>query len=273
MLTSDNEQLRHSLLDGIYTASANNAPIHGSPELFQELSDRLDILMAENALLLEQKLAMSTELDDHHSELEKLTADYSLCTENNTLAMKSVQQLKAIVAQLQRDRDSAAEQAILYSEALSKADVEIEALQLDKQKLGEMVEEHGSQIPSLKQTIKNLEIRIVDTDSTAVTRMKVLEARTRELQLGLQRKTKDFEELQDAYKKLKREYQSTRSDAEGMLQVMNGLEKQLSDFVVREEQLEQTALEYRIKLEDVTSARDQVSSDCLFCLHIRIIPF
>ncbi len=55
----------------------------------------------------------------------------------------------------------------------------------------------------------------------------------RELHSLLQTKTVELEGSHDIVRKLRREYTSTRQDAEGMLQVMTGLEKQVGEFSAR----------------------------------------
>lgn len=50
-------------------------------------------------------------------------------------------------------------------------------------------------------------------------RLKIAEDRVKELHLLLLQKTQDLENAQEVARKLRREYQSTRQDAEGMLQV------------------------------------------------------
>ena len=59
-------------------------------------------------------------------------------------------------------------------------------------------------------------------------------------------------------RKLRREYQSTRQDAEGMLQVMSGLERQLAEYSSREEEVQRLARENKDRLEEALVLRDQV---------------
>ena len=55
----------------------------------------------------------------------------------------------------------------------------------------------------------------------------------RELHVLLQAKTAELDATHDTVRKLRREYTSTRQDAEGMLQVMTGLERQVAEFSAR----------------------------------------
>lgn len=56
---------------------------------------------------------------------------------------------------------------------------------------------------------------------SSMQRLKAAEERVKELHALLLQKTHDLDVAQDVARKLRREYQSTRQDAEGMLQVLN----------------------------------------------------
>jgi len=88
-------------------------------------------------------------------------------------------------------------------------------------------------------------------------RTKVAEDRVRELHMQLLKSNQELNFSQDALRKLKREYQSTRQDAEGMLQVMSGLERQVSDFSARESDLERRMKENAEGLENALTLKDQ----------------
>mgnify|MGYP001216941675 CR=1 FL=1 len=63
--------------------------------------------------------------------------------------------------------------------------------------------------------------------------------------------------FQDISRNLRREYQATRADAEGMLQVLTGLERQIADFTSREADFEKRMKESREALEVALAAKDQ----------------
>lgn len=58
-------------------------------------------------------------------------------------------------------------------------------------------------------------------------------------------------------RKLRSEYKSTRQDAEGMLQVMTGMEKQLNEYSTREEQVAKLSAEAREKMEEAIMIKEQ----------------
>ena len=109
------------------------------------------------------------------------------------------------------------------------------------------------------QQVQQLTRQLEDDGLNAVRKLKLFEDRVKELQMQLLQKSQELENAQEVARKLRREYQSTRQDAEGMLQVMSGLERQLAEYSNRESEIERVATESKEKLEEAYVARDQVS--------------
>ena len=71
-------------------------------------------------------------------------------------------------------------------------------------------------------------------------------------------KNQEYETTQELVRKLRHEYQSTRVDAEGMLQVMTGMERQLNDYATKEELITKLQYESREKIEEALLIKEQV---------------
>ena len=69
--------------------------------------------------------------------------------------------------------------------------------------------------------------------------------------------TSELEDLTELYRKCKREYASTRTDAEGMLQVMSSLERSVHELTAKEHKLEGVVKECRGRMEEALRQRDQ----------------
>lgn len=82
-------------------------------EMLAELNERIDILMAENGLLAEQKLALSSELDQHNLDLNNRTQEIKSLSAHVTNLKRENQQLKQTLSQVEVDRDEAANQALV----------------------------------------------------------------------------------------------------------------------------------------------------------------
>ena len=85
-----------------------------------------------------------------------------------------------------------------------------------------------------EKELKQLTHQSEEEGLLAMRRLKVAEDRVKELHLLLLQKTQDLENAQEIARKLRREYQSTRQDAEGMLQVISLLSSSLffTSFII-----------------------------------------
>jgi chromosome segregation ATPase len=112
-------------------------------------------------------------------------------------------------------------------------------------------------IQELTAQNKGIKDKIHEDIYMYVQRSKTAEERVRELHTLLLNKNKELDSAQEVIRKLKREYQSTRQDAEGMLQVMSGLERQLLGYTGREAEVERLAKENKEKVEVALIERDR----------------
>lgn len=141
---------------------------------------------------------------------------------------------------------------------MSKADTNSTRLREQVLVLQEREQELTRSVNDMKKDLQ-LTIKSSEEESYKVFKeVKSLEDRVRELHVSLMEKTDECETTQELNRKLRREYQSTRQDAEAMLQVMSGLEKQLSEFTAREAEIEQLAKDSKLKVAEALNARDQV---------------
>ena len=121
--------------------------------------------------------------------------------------------------QAEKDREDAAKQTMKYSDALAKAEIEISDLKEQLDVWAERCQRAESQVSQLENESREM-IALSESDGHAtMRRMKAAEDYVKELQVQLLQKTQDLDNAQEVARKLKREYQSTRQDAEGMLQV------------------------------------------------------
>jgi chromosome segregation ATPase len=260
VILAENEQLRASQLENLRKASRDpesfSAPLN--EELLNEMNERIEILMAENALMVEQKSMLN-------NEFSKLQTDYEKCEDElSDLAQKynSVRQELADVAgripQAERDRDRATNEVSKASEALGKAEAEVDELREQFHIWRDNCKKAEEALQETRKNLKALSDKSEEEGFSCVRRTKAAEDRVRELHGLLHAKTQELESVQEVVRKLRREYQSTRQDAEGMLQVMGGLERQLSDYAGREAEVERLTKECKDKIEEAMIARDQV---------------
>lgn len=228
-----------------------------SNEIISELNERIDILMTENGLLAEQKFAITAELEQHHNDLVARTQELKSLQSQHNQMKREFQQCKLTLQQVESDRDEAASQALKYSEALSKVDAQLLSFQEQLTQSRQQEHEVTRQCNELKKDLQTALKGHEEESYHTLKGVKVLEDRIRELQVALLEKTKESDVAQDTVRKLRREYQGTRQDAEAMLQVMTGLEKQVSEYAARETEIENLAKDSKLKVSEANGLRDQ----------------
>ena len=81
-------------------------------ELMNELNERSEILMAENAVMLEQKTVLISELDSYQSELSKRNQDIAQLTQQLNTISKDFQSTQNAFVQAEKDRDEGSRQIL-----------------------------------------------------------------------------------------------------------------------------------------------------------------
>lgn len=265
-LVIENDHLRETQLESLRNAEHSNK-LHGSNingpmeslnlELIAEMTERVEILMSENSLLVEQKLLLSVELDNHQNELMSRTSEITSLSQQLTKYKRDLNNEINKRKQSETDRDEAAGQAVGYSDALGRCENDIEILQAKLDLMEEKCSQSELNLNKLNVESKK-ELEKFDSELYSnIKRTKISEDRVKELHLLLLQKTKELDISNELVRKLKREYASTRQDAEGMLQVMGGLERQVSEYSSREADVERIVRDSKEKLENSLTERDK----------------
>lgn len=263
-ITSENENLRNIQLEMLRhnAVKGGRSDVGGGMsaselETFRELSEQLEILMEENGHLVEEKDLLMDELNTTQIELQRCREEMDHLSK---LLFTSDRELKAAT-----DRATEAESNRDVSESrLSQASVELGRLEqeLDLVKEQLMVSENrGSNadknMAEARQRLQQMERKVVEENYKLAQKTKAAEDRVRELHLVVLQRTQELENVNDLYRKLKREHQSTRQDAEGMLHVLSGMEKQLQEVSAKEEEMLRFSRESKEKLEEALGLKEQ----------------
>lgn len=262
MLISENEELRSAHLDGFKSAGSvrldPNAPLN--TEIIADLQEQVDVLRGENNLLMEQRSVLMSELEGHQAELERKAAEGAQLKQQLFAAVGDVQTLTKRAEQAEKDRDTAAGQALSYSDVLGKAEVGQEALADQVHTLQQKCRESESLINEYKKQLRALSNKGEDDSALSLKRVQDAENRVRELHGALFSKTQELDASNELVRKLRSEYQTTRQDAEGMLQVMGGLERQLSEYAAREADVDKRDKSCKEREEEMLIFKEQVTS-------------
>ena len=250
----------------------DETPLGGlKEELVNELNERMEILMTENSLINEQKGLLVGELEAFQRELELRTQEFDEVS-NKCMELESqTSQLQHLLQQTENDRDSAASKAIHFSENLGSVQAQFDTLKSDHHGLRKKCEQLERLLQEEKIKYQQYKAQVDKEGVDCVILAQRAEERAQELKNQLNNKTTEFESTQEILRKLRREYQSTRQDAEGMLQVMSSLERQVAEYTAKEEEVAALSRECTEKVEDALTVRDQVRVHRILIVYFEFI--
>ncbi|CAM9783522.1 unnamed protein product [Scytosiphon promiscuus] len=261
-LVEENEQLREEHtreLDELVQQAGASGGLGGvgAREMVGELNERINILMAENTVMADQTSAMAKELDAVHEEFDEREVQMAALTKALSEAGLGLRTLEGRVPQLEKEKAHAEGELMKAVNAMSEREAALsevgEKLRVSKEearRLSVKVTELEAERAGMERQAEN------DADVTAE-RVRAAGKRITELQGLVAARGQEADVNGDRARKLQRELDSTRRDAEGMLQVMSGMEKQIADFSSREESTSVLAKESKQKVEDALLLRDQ----------------
>ena len=237
-VATENEQLRQAQLERLRQAAQSGGGDLGpmgplNAELLAEMNERVEILMEENALMVEQKAKLSSTLEELQDELGKRTVELGGMAQHLAATDSQLKGAMAQLAAAERDREEAAGQTVGYSEELGNARNAVDKL---REQLSLTQQKYMDADATQKEAKKQLAAAVSQAEENNILNMrrtKAAEDRVRDLHALLLQKTQELDAALEVGRKLRREYQSTRQDAEGMLQVMGGLERQVRESVAQ----------------------------------------
>lgn len=156
------------------------------------------------------------------------------------------------LTQSEKDRDDAVSQSMQFSEIMKKALNEITSLNELVSLMKQKCEISDSVISEFKDKLDHLMNNGTQQNGSGS------EERVHELTEQLLEKTKELETSNAINIKLLKDNQSIRQDVEGMLQVLNGLEKQLDLYSGREEEVEEMVRQGNDKWNQAIAIQNEV---------------
>ncbi|KAJ1423361.1 hypothetical protein B484DRAFT_420672 [Ochromonadaceae sp. CCMP2298] len=260
VLIRENEELRAVTLSKVKGGLGldPSTPLHA--EVVADLHEQVMVLRDENHLLVQKRAELGAELESHQSELQRQASIIGQQAQQLHSAVAEVQTLGARAAQAEKERDAAATQALSYSDAIGRAEIEQEGAGEAIQGLRNRLKASEALVVEFQKQLRALSSRSEDDSVSAFQRVHDAENRVRELHALLLTRTRELDSANETLGKLRVEYQTTRGDAEGMLQVMTGLERQLKEYAEREAMVERQEREGREKIEETLTVREQFNA-------------
>lgn len=227
-----------------------------STELLAELSEKVQLLMEENGLLVDQKHKLAQELDTQADLLDSQRDSIDHLSGSLNHAEKELQKVCKLQQVIEAERDEAVKQTLTLSEALGRAEEEIDILNGSMDSLQEDKSKAAEEVQRLTSQVKLLSSRY-STDQQAIwEKVRYLEQYAKEQHHAKEAVSRELDACQEVLRKLRAEYKVTRQDAEGMLTVMTGMEKQLNDYSSREDSIHQMGQEAREKVEEALIVKE-----------------
>ena len=240
---------------GVYSAFASASPLGPTAG---DVEERFGLLMSENGLLAEQVAVLSTELERAQGEILHREQNIVNLTSGLGDAATSMKSLEDLVDQLRAEKGQADEQLL---QKISN----LEELHIAAQRAASQHSSTQSQLSDSSATVSELRADNAELskecDSLAA-QVGVATQRLNDLSGKVGAATLAGDHLAEKLRRTANELATTRHDAEGMLAVMSGMERQLSEFQSREEGVSQLSRECKTKVEDALLARDQANALC-----------
>lgn len=250
-LVQENEQLRSQLKrtveEKVRTAEkvellhSGNFPNLNS-ERSSEYQERLDLLKAENDLLLEQQRNLQDEFEAVRRELLVMNSLRTQVEEANKAQKELVQQLEAITR----------ERATLVKEN-AELEKNFESVQTRVHEFQRSAEQAKSEAATAVRDLQSMKNQREDQTQ----RSNYLEKEIHDLQQRNVSISRQLEETKEAYRESLLEVQNIRKDREEMLKTMLSLEKRIEEFAKKEIDMDKTLSDSLASLEEARLLRDQ----------------
>ena len=265
-------------------------------EAYSDLTEMADVLNKTNSIMTEQIAMLETELGRTKSSEKTATERLAKISKTAEEQALSLTQLSQMNKSLKSERDDTARRlqdltAELSTVHSSKEEIAIalkrsEDAMRRKEKECKLEREIGyvyiyiysytltkqnktNNQPTIPphthtHTGKDLKDALNELSRAATMEQEQLEDRmnhvilsSNDLRSNLRNTEQQLDETKERLRSLQVEYETARADAEGMLKVMNGMEKQLSEYAEREEQVVALSKESKERVEAALLERDQ----------------
>ncbi len=263
-LVRENEDLRHDHIRQIdelvqQTEGGGEATVAGvaAREMIFRLNERIKLLMDENVGMADQVSNMGRELDRTHDELKEREEHVTELT--NALSETAVvaKRLDKQVCDLFTEKGRAEDEVGARSRAFAEADKKLRQCMASESTLKEERNAAQGLNKELKRRQTEIQRRHESDIEALAAKVKSSTERVSELQGQLAAKSSEADVLCVELRRTRRELEQVRGDAEGMVQVIGGFEKQVANYAKKEEVAHTAVLESKQKVEDALLARDQ----------------
>lgn len=209
----------------------------GSSEQMNELVEMNDVLNKTNSIMSEQITMLEGHLNVSRTALTESQEQLASETKQSQEQAAALTQLSVLNRSLEMERDETVRR-------LQTATADLATMQQARDELQQVVRKNSQgtrakdvQINELKAALGELSKAAGDDQDALEGRLAAVSDHARELKAALVQREMELDAVTTEMRDLQREHRSTRTDAEGMLKVMAGMEKNLAEFKAREDQV------------------------------------
>lgn len=242
--------------------NTTSSSLHGniSSEGFSEVQERVEILLAENTLLMEQNTMIENDLQKGRNYITELDQQLLTISHNFNHATTAVKKLKETTMNLQQEKQQCEQRLQHFAASAAQLETEkekaLETLGMNESAMGQL----KTRLHDQDTIVEVLKVTIGENQDAAATRYQTQSRRLRQVTSSMEEKEQNNEDLILASQHQTAELESVRGDCEGMLKVLQKLEVQVTEYSVREEEWSKVETECKTKMEEAMLARDQALS-------------
>ncbi|KDO35511.1 hypothetical protein SPRG_00358 [Saprolegnia parasitica CBS 223.65] len=276
-LARENERLQHELsvtMDKLVLQSDVPASMRSGVDFFTDqrkpdmsvndtladLNERIELLMSENSLLVEQASLQETELDEFRRDVAERDAQLLTMSQNFNQATLAVQELRDTNDHMKHDKQRAEAQVQQFAATIAQLEAQKESILAHVQSHKDAVAKYELQVQEYEHRLAQIKAANEQKQNVVTKRYQGVCDRLRELTSALDGKDKQLEQLQELFNATSHELDMVKSDCEGMLKVMQSMEKQLGEYASREDAVTELERASQERAQAAILERDQAKA-------------
>ncbi|KAF4320131.1 hypothetical protein BBO99_00002456 [Phytophthora kernoviae] len=234
--------------------------IQENGEYLQEINERIDVLMAENNMLMEQVSLQDDEIGAMKKELMDRDQQLQVMGQNFNDATLALQELRDACSQVREEKTHCERQLQRYAASIAQLESAKDSLVEQTDAVRRERDSLEIRLGEYEEMLEKMKMGGERKDESFSVRYQSVCIRLRELTNALEQKDKTVDELQEQNSELQAEFEAVRQDCEGMLNVMNSMEKQLTQYCAREDAVAELESECKTKVDEVILEKEEVAA-------------
>ncbi|OQR97602.1 hypothetical protein ACHHYP_10173 [Achlya hypogyna] len=269
-MAKENERLHHELSVALDKLVLQSETTHGGlvsdffsdkrpdtqvHEQLTDMNERIESLMAENGNLVEQLSLQETELDECRRDVHDRDAQLLVMSQNFNQATLAIQELRDTGEHLKADKQRAEAQVQQFAATIAQLETQKESILQHVQSHKDAVTKY--EVQEYEHRLAQIKLANEQKQALVTKRYQGVCDRLRELTSALDTKDQQLDGLQELHRATVTELDVVKGDCEGMLKVLQSMEKQLNEYAAREEAVTELERASQERAQAAMLERDQ----------------